>query len=57
MDIIGIPVDKYSRILIFKSENVMKETVSNNPHIEEIAGTNNFSGLFMAGVKKVDSEG
>lgn len=56
-DIIGIPVSKYSRILIFKDGALMKKTVDINPHIEEVAGINEkLSGVFIAGIKSLDNE-
>lgn len=57
MDILGIPVAEYSRVLIFKERGLMERTIKENPHVKEIMGIDQkfFPNLFMAGIKTLDN--
>lgn len=60
---IGIPVDQYDRIMIFQSEDDLKEAVIENPNFVSIFGNSQyyrdlFPNVFLAGVKsQSDNEG
>lgn len=55
VDSVGVRVEKYSQIIIFRDECAFTEIVTANPHLQAIFGTEEhekraFPGLYIAAV-------